>query len=535
MKLKYDEMKSLAKGDLIKFIANHPFQWFLTLTFKESVTQELARERLRDWTRKICRAEELQVAYIGVVNEESRCHCHLLMFGHNRWGKTLHKVSIERWAREWSRENCGETIRWNDGARIDPVYEIRGVSHYLIERNLTPIAPSLSDLIYYNKRLLMKCRSEYEPEAPPAITRNGVHKVTYLLRRNGEEYKKIKDKPKGGLPMETRGGVLILKDQTLDQLWKELITPPVEEQEEKDNDVLLSAEEKEKRSVSPIEIKKILTDLKHPRKSPESKESMDALESSIQKYGVLEPISVIMDDYGRIHLVDGKRRLEAAKGVGLQTVPVRYLKGKYPPNVNGVHLIKNFTKKLSDLDFAELLQELKDEHKLDDKVLCLMAGLSEKELKETLSIATLPKWVKERYRECWERSKIPKSTLVKIANMNGTDLDKCDEFDQFIYKYRRPKAERIKDRANHLTKTLERSKKEGFHEDEKKECEGELGTAKRTIDSVMEIPKPNLANTTKSVVQKVSQPMFPEAEEWLAKRREIKGHFEKPVLLGLKR
>jgi hypothetical protein len=192
MKSKYGDMKFLAKGDLVKFVALHLFQWFVTLTFEEPVTQELGKERLRDWTRRICRGEGLQVAYIAVVNEETRSHWHLLMLGQNRWGKTLHKVSIERWAKDWCRVNCGETISWNDGARIDPVYEIAGASRYLVE-NLTPSTPSLSTLIFYNKRLLMKCRSNGDLETPPAVTRNPVNKVTYLLRRNGGEYRRVKD------------------------------------------------------------------------------------------------------------------------------------------------------------------------------------------------------------------------------------------------------------------------------------------------------------------------------------------------------
>jgi len=193
MKSKYDEMKFLAKGDLIKFVADHPFQWFVTLTFKESVTQELAGERLRTWTRKICRGEEIQVAYIAVVKEEeTRCHWHLLMLGRNRWGKTLHRVSIERWAREWWKVNCGETISWNEGARIDPVYEMMGVSRYLVD-HLIPSASSKSDLIYYNEKLLMKSGPGVNLRTSAAVTRNPENKVTYLLRKNGEGYRRVKD------------------------------------------------------------------------------------------------------------------------------------------------------------------------------------------------------------------------------------------------------------------------------------------------------------------------------------------------------
>jgi hypothetical protein len=184
----YNGIKGMAKGDLVNLIAAIPFQWWVTLSFKEFVSQDLAKERLLSWTRKIARAEKIQVAYIAVVSEEPRCHWHLLMLGQNRWGKTLNAVSMERWAKEWWRVNCGQSIGWNDGARILPVYEISGVARYLI-KHLKPDKLQVSDLVPYNKRLLRKCNLN----APPAAARRQIKRVTYCIKRNGLEYKKVKN------------------------------------------------------------------------------------------------------------------------------------------------------------------------------------------------------------------------------------------------------------------------------------------------------------------------------------------------------
>ena len=186
----YKEMKFLPKEVLIEFIADHPFQWFASLTFEGPVTQGLARDRLRDWSRKICRTEGMQLAFIAVVvQEECRCHLHALILGRNRCGKTLHGVSLERWERAWWKVNCGPAIPWRDGARIDPVYDTKGLSRYVIEDNLIRYRlTALTDLFFYNERLLAKSRAKRGNKNPAAG-----REVVSIRRRNGEEYRRVKD------------------------------------------------------------------------------------------------------------------------------------------------------------------------------------------------------------------------------------------------------------------------------------------------------------------------------------------------------
>ena len=153
-----------------RFIAQFPFEWFSTFTFKDPVSQEIGGEKVLQWIRKICTEEHMQVGFISVVNEVHRIHNHLLMLGRNRAGLTLSSVSKEKWAKYWCkknlcykkwqkkecRKNCIDEMRWNIGAKISDVYEIMGVSRYLT-RNLIVKDPALSDVFIYNKKLLEKC------------------------------------------------------------------------------------------------------------------------------------------------------------------------------------------------------------------------------------------------------------------------------------------------------------------------------------------------------------------------------------------
>jgi hypothetical protein len=127
------------------FIAQWPFEWWVTLTFENTVNQEIARKKLNIWTRKICKQEELQLAYFAVFNELKRGHLHLLMLGKNRNGKALKDVSKKRWTEEWVDGN----------AEIKKVFNLMGVSSYL-SQNLTLNNPNLSNIYSYNQRLLKK-------------------------------------------------------------------------------------------------------------------------------------------------------------------------------------------------------------------------------------------------------------------------------------------------------------------------------------------------------------------------------------------
>jgi hypothetical protein len=131
-------------GHWAQYLSQFPFEWWLTLTFKEPVRSECAKGQLKSWTRKLIKQERIQLAYFGVINEVNRIHLHLLALGRNRQGKTLLDVSVAKWERALKSQ-----------AKVSPIYDITGVAEYF-ERNTILRNQTLSEIILYNIKLLKK-------------------------------------------------------------------------------------------------------------------------------------------------------------------------------------------------------------------------------------------------------------------------------------------------------------------------------------------------------------------------------------------
>ena len=136
------------KGEWSRFLMQFPFQWWVSLSFKEPVKSEYAKMHLKRWTRKLIKEEKIQPAYFCVINEVNRIHMHLLALGRNRYGKTLMDVSPAKWEKAWKSE-----------AKISLIYDLAGVSEYF-ERNTILKDDTLSELIDFNGRLLKKVQKK---------------------------------------------------------------------------------------------------------------------------------------------------------------------------------------------------------------------------------------------------------------------------------------------------------------------------------------------------------------------------------------
>ena len=129
------------------FINSWPWEWFLTLTFREPVSLDVARRQLLHWNRDLCTSEGIQTAFIAVWNDTNFTpHWHALIFGKNKNGRTLLDVSEKRWERKWPGIARIEVVRGNQAA-----------SHY-IAGNITLWNPDQYELFVYNKKLLNKYR-----------------------------------------------------------------------------------------------------------------------------------------------------------------------------------------------------------------------------------------------------------------------------------------------------------------------------------------------------------------------------------------
>ena len=92
------------------------------------------------------------------------------------------------------------------------------------------------------------------------------------------------------------------------------------------------------------------------------KESLDELATSIKLHGILQPLVVEPSDEGRYKLLIGKRRMAAAKMVGLEKVPVIVLEGPLSPEDSLVmRLVENLHREdLDPMDEAEAYSVLRD-------------------------------------------------------------------------------------------------------------------------------------------------------------------------------
>jgi len=130
-----------------QFISSWRWEWFVTLTFADRIPLHLAKERLAQWNRDLCISEGIQAAYIAVFNCTGWTpHCHVLMLGRNKHGKTLQDVSASRWEK-----------RWAGIARVELPSDNLAVSRYLAG-NMTPWDTDHYDLVTYNQKLLKKLK-----------------------------------------------------------------------------------------------------------------------------------------------------------------------------------------------------------------------------------------------------------------------------------------------------------------------------------------------------------------------------------------
>ncbi|GAI88003.1 unnamed protein product [marine sediment metagenome] len=92
------------------------------------------------------------------------------------------------------------------------------------------------------------------------------------------------------------------------------------------------------------------------------KEPLDELATSIAMYGILQPLVVEPGDEGRYNLQIGKRRMAAAKLVGLEKVPTIILDGSLGPKESlAVRLVENIHREdLDPIDEAEAYATLKE-------------------------------------------------------------------------------------------------------------------------------------------------------------------------------
>jgi hypothetical protein len=137
------------------FFNRYPWEWFVTVHFHKPVQQTYSLRCLKEWNIKVCTTEKLQTAYVAILTYKSHIpHFHILMFGRNRYGKTLRDVPRNEWEREWL-ERLG--IKNERLAQVSLVEDKTAVSYYIAHaKNLILSNPERYELVTYNQKLLRK-------------------------------------------------------------------------------------------------------------------------------------------------------------------------------------------------------------------------------------------------------------------------------------------------------------------------------------------------------------------------------------------
>ncbi len=124
------------------------------------------------------------------------------------------------------------------------------------------------------------------------------------------------------------------------------------------------------------------------------KEQLDELATSIQAYGILEPIVVAKTPAG-YQIIAGERRWRAAKQVGLKEVPV-HVKVTTPKGMLEMALIENVQRvDLSAIERAQAFQQLIRDFKFTYTQIAEKIGKSIPYISNTMKLLQLPDAVKD--------------------------------------------------------------------------------------------------------------------------------------------
>jgi len=168
----------------------------------------------------------------------------------------------------------------------------------------------------------------------------------------------------------------------------------------------LSAYEKGKLYTLPTG--EIQTDPDQPRKYLDP-EALQELTASIAQHGILEPILFRQDEAGRLIVVAGERRLEAAKQAGLADVPAIFVEGSHAE----IALVENLLRQdLTAVEEAEAMDRIMKVHGYTQETLAGVIGKARTTLNEILTLNRLPQEIRD---ECRNNPKITKTTLIEIA------------------------------------------------------------------------------------------------------------------------
>lgn len=164
----------------------------------------------------------------------------------------------------------------------------------------------------------------------------------------------------------------------------------------------------EKGKLYHLKLALLVADPDQPRKYFDAL-ALTELQASILSHGVLQPILVREGSAGKLFIVSGERRYQAAITAGLETIPAIFIDG----DPAEIAIIENLVREnLTAIEEAEAIERLRALHGYAFNDLAAALGKAESTLSEILSLNRLPQEVKD---DCRDDPKVARGILTVIA------------------------------------------------------------------------------------------------------------------------
>ncbi len=164
----------------------------------------------------------------------------------------------------------------------------------------------------------------------------------------------------------------------------------------------------EKGKLYQIPVTDLNPDPDQPRKVIDP-EALAELVTSIAKFGIIQPLLFRDAGKGRLFIVAGERRWQAAQQVGLATLPAIFVEGNYAE----LALVENLQRQdLTSVEEAEALQRLMNEQNFTQEQLGGIVGKARTTVRDILTINRLPQTIRD---ECRGDRIISRQTLIDVA------------------------------------------------------------------------------------------------------------------------
>jgi ParB family transcriptional regulator, chromosome partitioning protein len=158
-----------------------------------------------------------------------------------------------------------------------------------------------------------------------------------------------------------------------------------------------------------LELVEIRPNPNQPRKTVDE-QALEELAASIEKYGLIQPITVKKIEDGYL-LVAGERRLRAHQMLRRKTIFAIVTAG----NADEISLIENIQREdLNPLEEAEAMARLMERHRYTQEELGKVIGKKQNTVSEILRLTALPETIKHEYRTS---DAVSKSVLIEITRL----------------------------------------------------------------------------------------------------------------------